>query len=166
MNISTIAIIVSSISAAIAFLTLGWNIYRDIGLNPRISVRFNVVFLPNFTGKQKFLSISGSNLGLVPTKVNGINLKEQSFLRWLLKKTRYAAVNPDFENPLSEKLPKKLEGGDEVQLYLPCDENCFLKEHWSHVGLQTSFGKTYWAKPRDVNSARKLWLENFGDSEV
>ena len=166
MDTSTIAIIVSSISACITFLTLGWNIYRDIALNPRVSVRFNVVFLPDYTGGLKYLSISGLNRGLVPTKVNGINVKEQSLSRWILKKTKYAAVNPDFENPLSHKIPQKLEGGDEVQLYLPCDENCFLKESWSHVGLQTSFGKTYWAKPRDVNRARKYWLEDFGHSEA
>ncbi|MDE0301089.1 MAG: hypothetical protein OXN17_20860 [Candidatus Poribacteria bacterium] len=166
MDTSTVAIIVSFISAGIAGSTLGWNIYRDVGLNPRISVRFNVVFLPAYTKGLKYLSISGSNRGLVPTTVNGINIKEQSLLRWILKKTRYAAVNPDFENPLSHKLPQKLEGGDEVQLYLPCDENCFLNESWSHVGLQTSFGKTYWAKPRDVDRARKLWLEDFGHGET
>ena len=166
MDTSTVAIIVSFISASIASLTLGWNIYRDIGLNPRLSVSFNVIFLPDYTGKLKYLSISGSNLGLVPTKVNGINLKEHLLWKGLLKKTRYAAFSGNFENPLSDKLPKRLESGDEVQLYLPCDENCFLKESWSHVGLQTSFGKTYWAKPRDVNRARKLWLEDFGHGET
>ena len=162
METSIIAILVSLISVGVACLSFGWNIYRDIGLKPRLLVSFDVVFLNVLNENLKYLSISGTNLGLVPTRVNGIALKESSI--W--KKLKSGGVYPDFENPLSHKLPMKLEAGDEIQLFLSCNVDCFLKEPWTHVGLQTSFGKTYWVKPRDVNRARQLWLKDFGNNRT
>ena len=39
-----IAIVVSLISICVASLSLGWNIYRDIGLKPRVFVKFGVTY--------------------------------------------------------------------------------------------------------------------------
>lgn len=164
MNTSTIIIIASSISAGVAILTLGWKIYRDVKSRSRLTVGFDVVFMPEISGNLKHLSISGTNVDQVPIAVNGIKLKKRSLWRKFLKIPRYADVMPDFANPLSDRLPKRLEGGDNIRLFLPYDANCFLQESWSHVGLQTAFGKIYWSKPRNVKKARRLWLKDFGNS--
>ena len=164
MDKSTIAIIASSISAGVAILALGWKIYRDVKSKSRVTVSLDVVFLPEISGNLKYLSISGSNVDQVPITVNGLKLKKRSLWLKVLKKSRYADVIPDFANPLSDRLPKRLEGGDNIRLFLPYDANCFLQESWSHVGLQTAFGKIYWSKPRNVKKARRLWLKDFGNS--
>ena len=166
MDTAIITIIVSSISVCVAVLSVGWKIHRDVKSRPRVTVSLNVVSLPDFSGNLKYLSISGMNVDQVPITVDGLKLKKRSLWRKLLKKPRYADVIPDFGNPLSDRLPKRLEGGDNVRLHLPYDANCFLQKSWSRVGLQTSFGKTYWSKPRDVNRARQLWLKDFGNNRT
>ena len=160
-----IAIVVSLISICVASLSLGWNIYRDIGLKPRVFVKFGVTYL-DFHEDRKSLAISVTNLGRISITVNAINIKERSFWRNPLKKTKYGYVQPDKGNSISDKLPKKLEAGEDAEFLLPYYENCLLKESLSHIGLQTSFGKIYWTKTRDMKKARKLWLEDFGHNET
>jgi hypothetical protein len=64
-----IAIVVSLISICVASLSLGWNIYRDIGLKPRVFVKFGVTYL-DFHEDRKSLAISVTNLGRISITVN------------------------------------------------------------------------------------------------
>jgi hypothetical protein len=80
------------------------------------------------------------------------------------KKEEYAVVIHDCENPLSGQLPHKLEVGEKFSLLFPYDENAFLKEGWSHVGINDYFGRTHWANKKAVKVANQTWRKKFVQS--
>ncbi|MBE4377156.1 hypothetical protein HJ031_22980 [Vibrio parahaemolyticus] len=65
---------------------------------------------------------------------------------------------------MSGQLPNKLEVGDTLDLLLPYDENCFLKEPFTHVGISDTYGRINWAKSKQVKIARQQWLDKYGES--
>ena len=91
MDKATVAVIVSAISAGIAMLSLGWNIFRDMILKPRLKVEFGVMhaFSPYSNETVDFISVSGTNFGPGSTIVQKIFIKKTSFWRKLLKKQLY-----------------------------------------------------------------------------
>ena len=156
MDKATLAIIVSSISVGIAGLSLGWNIYRDVVLKPRLKVKFAVrkLFTPGINQMSKFISISATNLGTHPTRIEKIRSKKAPELMVL--------TVPNLE------FPKKLEAGEKVEFELPYNRGyCkFLLGDCSLIGLEDPFNKIHWAKRRDFKKVRKEWREDLERGEV
>jgi len=67
----------------------------------------------------------------------------------------------DYSNPLSGKLPARLEVGETIHLLIPYDEDCFLREKDTHIGLSDSFGRVHWAPARDVTKAKREFRKDF-----
>jgi hypothetical protein len=42
MSLALIALLISGLSVAVASLSLGWNIYRDVLVKPRVNVRMGI----------------------------------------------------------------------------------------------------------------------------
>lgn len=167
MTTSEIAIIISIISVLLAGLSLGWNIYRDVVLKAKIKVSFSIstiVQQGDSTPRPEYVTITATNFGPGAVNLSMIEIKKSSWWKWLLRKEERAAMIHDYENPLSGQLPHKLEVGEKINLFLPFDESCFLKEEWSHVGINDYFGRTHWARRKDVKAATQKWKERFGQS--
>ncbi len=156
MDKATLAIIISSISAAIAGLSLGWNIYRDVILKPRLKVNFEVrtLFTPRINTLSKFISISAANLGTRSTTIQNIRAK------W---KTELIMVTN-----LSLEIPKRLEASEKVQFQLPYNTGyCeFLLGDCRGVGLEDAFGKIHWVKRKDFEKVREKWQEDLKLGEI
>lgn len=158
MDKATLAVIVSSVSAVIAGLSLGWNVYRDVILKPRLKVRFAIRkrFTPGINQMSKFISISATNLGTRPTRIEKIRLKS-------MKKKELLVLTP-----LNIQFPKKLEAGEKVEFELPYNKShCeFLFGDCSRVGLEDPFDKIHWVKQRDLKKAHKEWTEDLKRDKV
>ncbi len=164
MTTSEIAIGISILSVLIAGLSLGWNIYRDVVLKAKVRISFAIMTLVQrgVSARPEYISITATNFGPGAVNLSMIEIKNSSWWRWLLRKVQRAAVIEDYENPISGKLPHKLEVGEKLNLLLPFNAQCFLKEGWSHVGVNDYFGRTHWARKKDVNVANQKWKKRFG----
>ncbi len=164
MSIAELALIVSIVSAAIASLSLGWNIYRDIVLKARVDVSFAVVTLVDQAraDRPRFLNIRATNLGPGVVTISSIVVKDHPIWRRFRRPRSYAMITPDYRNPLSAKLPAKMEVGDKIDLLLPYDADAFLREPFTHVGLSDYYGRFHWAPTRDCKNASEAWKKDFG----
>jgi len=155
---------ISLLALCISVLALGWNIYRDVVLKPRLKTRFSLSTIHHSTLPQPFetLVLSATNFGPGAIKCSMIYLKVAPLWRRLLRLTRLAVLFHDYENPLSGKLPTSLEVGEGVSLLISWREDCFLGEGYTHIGLCDSFGRVHWAPPKHVRKAREAYQKRFG----
>ena len=157
-----IALIVSGLSFGIAATSLGWNIYRDIVLKPRlrVSVSKSIIF-SEVQPKERKLMISAVNHGPGKIRLNIINFKSSSILKRLLRKVEFGVLIHDYRNPMSCQLPITLDVGEKVDYIFPwSSENVFSKSP-SHIGISDSFGRTHWAPSKNIKKASALWRGEF-----
>mgnify|MGYP001592975188 CR=1 FL=1 len=163
MPVEYIALAVSIFSVLVASLSLGWNIYRDIILKAKVDVSFGVVSVIHVSLPETphYLNLRITNFGPGPVTISTIIVKEVQLWRRLLRKTRNAFITPDYTNPLSAKLPAKIEVGDKIELLLPYDEDCFLKSRFTQVGVYDYFGRYHRAPKSDLKKAYSQWEKDF-----
>ena len=106
--------------------------------------------------------MKATNFGPGSTTISMIHAKHSTIWGRIRRETKRAVIIHDFTNPLSGQLPSKLEVGDKIDLLLPYDDECLLKEEWTHVGVVDNFSKYHWADKRQVKEARERWLRDFG----
>lgn len=158
------ALFISVLSFVTASLSLGWNIYRDIVLKPR--VRVTAIIGPIMTAGVEevgptYIGITAVNHGPGNTTLSLITLKKTCLFKWLTRKQEFAVLLHDYENPASGKLPHTLGVGEQIFLPFPYDSKCFLKENMSHVGISDTFGRTHWMKTSQVKEMNARWRKEF-----
>ncbi len=167
MPIEYIALTVSIFSVLVASLSLGWNIYRDVILKAKVDVSFAVVTIihDSLPNRPRYLNLKVTNFGPGPVTISTICAKEAQLWRRLLKKQKGAIVTPDYSNPLSAKLPAKIEVGDKIDLLLPYDKDCLLQSHFTHVGVFDYYGRLHCAPKSDLKKAYSTWQKDFAVSD-
>lgn len=163
MPVEYIALLISIFSVLVAAFSLGWNIYRDIILKAKVDVSFAVVTIIHDTmpDRPQFLNIKATNFGPGSVTISMICVKKAEIWRRLIRKTKHAVITPDYTNPLSSKLPAKIEVGDKIELLLPYKKDSFLRSHFTHIGVNDYFGRTHWAPKRDLKKAYATWKKDF-----
>jgi hypothetical protein len=158
-----LALIVSIVSVVIASLALGWNVYRDVILKPKVVVSVAVVAVIHETlpHRPQYLNITATNFGPGVVTLSSIHVKNSTLWRRILRKVQYAYITPDYTNPMSGRLPAKLETGDKVELLLPYDANCLLGREFTHVGLTDFYSRTHWTSRRAMKQVCATWKEDF-----
>lgn len=160
-----IAILLSTFSISISFLVLGWNIYRDVILKPRLKVRLQLSFIKHgeYESPTK-IAITATNFG--PSKVicTGIGAKIAPLWRRLLRKVKYAQIIYDYTDQYSSKMPCELDVGQECKLFLPFDKDCFLSKPFTHVCIFDTFGRKHHAPKKDVSGVRKEYKRRFSEN--
>ncbi|MGH9932598.1 MAG: hypothetical protein ACREA9_25625 [Pyrinomonadaceae bacterium] len=162
-NETIVALAASCLSLVIAAISLGWNIFRDIVLKGRLKVYFGprVLITHGSDHRPEYLFLSATNHGPGSLKLQSVVLLQTSWWRHLFRRKKHAFLVHDFTNPLSGKLPTKLEVGESIDLLFPYDKDAFLSGDWTRVGITDSFGRTHWATDASVNDACKRWREKF-----
>ncbi len=158
------AIAISVLSLLVSGVSLGWNIYRDVALKGRLKVYFGVRLLitPGQQGSPpEFLMFSSTNHGPGSVKIEMLVLKESSWWRRLLRKTRHAVLTHDYTHPISARLPSSIAVGDTTQLAVSYDKDCFLSQDWTDIGISDSFGRVHWAPRSHVKEARERFKKDF-----
>jgi len=156
--IAILALIVSGIS-------IFWNIYRDILLKARLKVRVQIskIVQPGSPQRNTFIDITATNHGPGAITCESILARRRSLFRWL--KPNYLFIVPDYTNPLSTQLPKKLEVGEKLTLFLPYREKTVLAPRPTHLGIQDSFGRVHWADRDSLKEAIVTYLKNFPEEK-
>ena len=164
MTTAELAIIISIFSVAIAGLSLGWNIYRDIVLKAKIKMSFGIrtIVQHGIKDRLEYVIITATNHGPGSVKLSMVQMKNSSWWRWLFRKEKYAVIIHDYTNPLSGQLPHKLEVGEKIDILFPYNAECMLKNGWSHIGISDYFDRNHWAKLKQVKEAVEKWEKDFG----
>ena len=164
MNKEELAIIISVLSLGVAALALGWNIYRDVILKPRLRVTVKKSSIaqegrPNST----HFMISAVNFGPGVIRLNIIRFMHSSLFKKIFKKWKHGVLIHDYTNPLSGQLPSTLDIGEKIDLVFPWDAECLCGRSPTHIGIADSFGRTHWAPKKEVKKVIKQWKEEFGN---
>lgn len=161
LNIESIAIGISLLSLMVAAFALGWNVYRDVILKPRLRVRVNISDVVGNAGRAgTFAVVQGTNFGPGDIGVEMVHGRNAPLWRRLLRCPRNFVVIHDYQNPLSGQLPTRLATGEKIDLLFEFNADCFLKAQPTHIGLRDSFGRTHWASRSEVREATKLFRED------
>ena len=163
MSNSDIAIIISIFSVLVASFSLGWNIYRDVILKPRVKVDFGVKTIVQQGNPKRpgYVVLTATNHGPGIVNLSMVQMADTSLIKRMLGKRKYAVVIHDYTNPLSGQLPHKLEVGEKIDLLFPYNKECILKEGWSHIGINDSFGRVHWVRSKQVKEAITKWRQDF-----
>jgi hypothetical protein len=154
-----LTITISTLALALSFVSLGWNIYRDILLKPRLRVRFGVsqLLLPDNSITAPFLKLSVVNLGPGEARVVAARARTRPFFLDWFDKERLSTVIHDYTDPFCAKLPAKIAVGETAEITFPIAKNCLLDTKLSRIGVEDSFGRVYWAPRKDLKTAKSRY---------
>jgi len=170
---------VSLFALTVSAVSLGWTIYRDVGLKPRakVSVQKSRIVQPN-RDFGFFVGISVTNFGPGPVNIEMIQFRRWrlgvAILKWLKlsrvaqflrKSTSQGIITYDYTNQLSAQLPKKLEPGERISLLLPWDERSFLSMGPTQIGVSDSYKKYHWAAKSELKKVRAAWVSEFPEHD-
>lgn len=165
--VSAVAALISLISVLLAGLSIGWNIYRDVLLKPKLRVDISISSLigpdlPADPRETEHIAVSAVNHGPGGAIIcQGLHMKDASLWRRIRRKTKHYWVIHDWKNPLSDQFPKVLQVGERINLMLPFEEKCLLKSEPTHIGIGDSFGRTHWVPRRQVKEVNANYRERF-----
>jgi hypothetical protein len=151
-----ISLFISVSSLLIAGLALGWNIYRDVIMKGRVKIRFGWrVIIDGQESTPDMIMLSGVNHGPGKVVLRMIITKNTSIVRRLRRTVEHGFVKL-MEQPseYSDKLPKELDIGDELNLLFPSSAG-FASVDFTHIGLRDNFDRVHWAKKKEVQAFRK-----------
>lgn len=166
-----IALCVSILALIASSLSLGWNIYRDVVLKPRLKVTFGIKSILVEREEHRLsqagpplLQLEATNHGPGEVVCSGAVAKTESFLRSLFAKFPYGFIVPDDKHPYCSRLPCRVAVGDTISIIFPYDEECFLAKVPKRIGINDSFGRTHWAPRRELKRAHRQYRKDFGKS--
>ena len=158
-----VAVTISLLALFISFANFGWSIYKELVLRGRLKVGFSVqeIYHETFSKPLTKVFLSATNWGPGSIKVGMISCKEAPLWRRIFRQVKYGSIIWDYTEPLSGKLPTKLEVGDTINLLFKYGPEFQLHPGITHVGLTDSFGRVHWALSRDVKVFKKKHAKDF-----
>jgi len=166
--IKILPIAISCLSLIVAAVALGWNIYRDLILKPRLKVRFSIskLAMQGVDEHPIFFRLSATNWGPGAIVCNMIVYKYCPWFGFLKWNKEQGVVIYDFSNRLNEKLPKKMEVGDTMDQLLGYKIDSVLSQKITHVGFIDSFGRQHFAPRKDVKDAVNQFKKDFNAGKI
>lgn len=162
MRIEVLALLISIVSLLVAFTSLGWNIYKEVGLRAGVRVKLGVAdgVLP---GRQhgKFIIVTATNFGPGPVQITGTSVHDTKRPFSRHGKRRHFLALPTFDNPLATRLPAPLGVGESANLVFAYDKDCFLQSQNHTVVVLDSFGRSHRPKRSDLRVARAEYRKDF-----
>ena len=163
-----IALGVSILAFVLSAFSLGWNIYRDVILKPRLKVALGIKSLLVEREKHRlselgapFIELQATNHGPGEIVINGAVARRSSFLRSLFTECPYLFIVPDFKHPYCSKPSCRVAVGDKALIIFPYQQECFLAEKPKRVGVVDSYGRVHWASRRELRNALQQYRESF-----
>jgi hypothetical protein len=154
-------LLISLLSLCISFFSLGWNIYRDVVMKPRVKVAFSVGQLHDGISKPQhrlWINVTNFGPGILPCEL--IVCKADTIWKRLRRRTEHAFIN--YKNvDQTGQLPARLQVGERLTLLLPYTKDCMLAEPFTHIGVLDSFGRYHWAKRQDYIRAQRTFSKDF-----
>ncbi len=154
----------SIFSIGLACLALGWNIYRDIILKPRVQTTIGVYDLQLEDGCtiDARIEVRATNFG--PGEIVIQNLVASR--RRLLNRPPYVVIIAETRKPGCDSIPARKSVGDTVSFCVPYTGDSFLGQNLLRVGLVDTFGRCHWARRKNLWQAKQQYNKDFGDKTL
>ena len=158
------AIVISSFSLVLAAIALGWNIYRDVVYRAKlkVSLMWGVVTIGHDREQWPYrLFVSITNFGPNDSRASMLHLRKTSLWLRIRRKTVYAMLNPDYEDPLSGKIPADIKVGEKIDLsFRPVEDIFIRKDEFTQIGITDPFGRVHWCSRKHYKMVRQKFLED------
>ena len=155
---------ISLVAVGVSLFALGWNIYRDVIIKPRLKVSLGFASIARtesgnpllittsrrIPANNPFIVVQGVNHG--PGKIRCTAI--MAIAKDRERRKRLGVIAHDSNHEASQTLPKVLEVGDQVTLSVPLLADCFFNDA-RRVGIKDSFGRVHWARRGTVRRMRK-----------
>ncbi len=159
-----LSLVISIVSLVLASTTFGWVFYREFFAKPKMTgmIRVSNVDVGNeLIGP--FINIQFVNLGPGLCHVSSLITKKRPPLWFLGNKicnklnnhTKWNVVMLAKENKYSSKLPKRLDVGETLDVYLDYDKQAFFNEKPTHIGVTDSFGRCHWVNRKQLKDVSR-----------
>ena len=159
-------IFISCLSLFISALALGWNIYRDLILKPRLKIKFNISNLVQVGSLHTtHVLLGGTNWGPGEIIINMISYKYRPWFVLSKKEYTQGFILPDHTNRFNVPLPHKLTVAESITHIFNYRADCFLKDKITHIGFIDSYGREHWALKKDVKDVIKQYRKDFPASK-
>jgi hypothetical protein len=141
-NIS--AVWISMASAAIASISLGWNIYRDIVLKPRIRIQISNSMVNADTNKHR-LALTIINIGPSNITIESIIARKRCFIH------RNQSIGWLRDYPQSGKpFPATLAVCERNVTLFSKDQLDKIRNKYNQLGVYDAFGRYHWCSVRKL----------------
>lgn len=162
MSLALIALLISGLSVAVASLSLGWNIYRDVLAKPRVNIRMGIrqVVEDGKSVDGYVVWVRGVNLGPGKVTLELIVVRKRILTGWGNGYGRFGIVRFVASAVTGgSTLPLTLDAGECADLLLPLNRDTFLESTYSMLGIRDFHGRIHWAPSRDMRVARRQWKD-------
>lgn len=168
MSTSLAALYVSIGSFLIAAFALGWNVYRDVVLKPRVRVSLNVseIVVSGQGSQKQVVALSCVNLGPGDVFLKSVFAQNTSFWIRLTKRRKGYFVMHERSDGYGGSLPTRIGVGETLNLFWDYEPKCLLIHEFTKVGVVDSFGRAHWARRNQVERARRQYRADFPDEKL
>jgi len=108
---------------------------------------------------QDLIIITGINKGPGIVKLSMIHYDKTTFWQKLRRKREQGIIIHDYTNPMSWKLPCRVEVGDEATFIFPVSETTKWAKEIHRIGLLDTFGRTHWCPKREAREVREMYTK-------
>jgi hypothetical protein len=155
------ALVISIVALFVSGANLGWSVYKEVAFRARVRIWFGIRDIVGGSAPPlRKIVLSVTNVGPGPLRVQMIHYKNAPFWRRLVRRVQRGVILHDHTDPISGKLPTKLDVGESLDLLLPYHEGS-LTTAMTHVGIFDSFGRNHWVSRRDVKEAMVQFRKDF-----
>lgn len=162
MTNAEIAILISGISTCIALFALGWNVYRDVILKPKVRVRLRIseILTPEDISEERDtrVDISATNYGPGTVILETLQGKRKR----LFRKTKSYLLFHDYTDPMTNQFPCELGVGKRGTFLFPFHKGSFLSKDFNRLGIADSFSRIHWVPKKDIKRTKATYKEYFG----
>lgn len=172
----TASLIISIFAVGVSLFALGWNVYRDLVLKPRLRVKVGLgrelphedgttVVISSFTRnppEQSFVFLEAINYGPGPIKCTGFYTYRRKS-RWCNAGFLIGRIDTMPGHQLCSSLPKVLSVGESAYMVIPYGPNCFLAQPWDSIGFKDSFGRYHKANARSFRRLKSAYRRDYGE---
>jgi len=67
---------------------------------------------------------------------------------------------------MTAQFPGEVEVGQKKDFFLTYNEDCFLKDKYSRIGIRDSFGRIHWATKKQYRLVKKEYKKKFGSKDT
>lgn len=158
------ALIISLVSAMMAVASFVWNVWSKF-IYPKATVRVAisvVSFIPDDQGIGQFITVRATNYGPGPVTLHTLMTRQRA--AGLRRQWRYGVLNPLHNFPAEAEtsigpfgggLPKRIEFGEDFEVYLTIRHEALRDEPIVDIGFHDIFGRHHWAPRKQVSKVRQ-----------
>ncbi len=156
-------IVISILAFLVSGISLGWNIYRDVILKPRLKIIIsNTLAIVGHQSAGNYLAITVANSGPGAIKIKKFTVKIRGKVFSQIPKNTFLMTDPS--NPHSAQLPTVIQVGTDATFYLPWNEKALFSDDPKvvNVGAVDVYDRIHWADGSSFLKTEKIWHKEFG----